>query len=177
LQTMTTTKWKSKHLWICYHIYDMVIWTLTCPTQVWEKKKQVHSKTVEVYFVILCTRGFSIPTFDLANEYIYSEINHMIIMVVQPMKRSTNSGEWNMCLSNIPLFSILKNLLKRYYYLISFYECLHFSKLCLTVWSLSNSLFHFWNPVFKPGFWITVILPPAHCSLELRHHIQLADSE
>lgn len=39
LQTMTTTKWKSKHLWICYHIYDMVIWTLTCPTQVWEKKK------------------------------------------------------------------------------------------------------------------------------------------
>lgn len=61
-----------------------------------KKKKQVHSKTVEVNFVILCTRDFSIPTFDLANEYIYSEINHMIIMAVQPMKRSTNSGEWNM---------------------------------------------------------------------------------
>lgn len=152
--------------------------TFACPTQVWEKKtKQEHSKTVEVYFVILCTRDFSIPTFDLANGYTYSEINHMIIMAVQLMKRSSNSGELNMYLSNIPSFSILINLLERYYYLISFYECLHFSKLCLTVWSLSNSLFHFWNPVFKPRFWITVILPPAHCSLELRHHIQLADSE
>jgi len=49
--------------------------TFACPTQVWEKKtKQEHSKTVEVYFVILCTRDFSIPTFDLANGYTYSEI-------------------------------------------------------------------------------------------------------
>jgi len=116
--------------------------TFTCPTQVWGKKKQEHSKTVEVYSVILCTRDFSIPTFDLVNKYIYSEINHMVIMAVQPLK-STNSGQWNMYLSNIPSFSILINLLERYYYLISFYKCLHFSKLCLTVWSLSNSLFHF----------------------------------
>jgi hypothetical protein len=53
------------------------------------KNRSITRQWKEVYFVILCIRDFSIPTFDLANEYIHSKINHLIIMPVQLIKRST----------------------------------------------------------------------------------------
>lgn len=72
-----------------------------------KKNRNIPRQWKEVYFVILRTRDFSLPTFYFVNEYIHSEINQLIIMPVQPMKRSTNSGEWNMFYSWNMYLSIL----------------------------------------------------------------------